>query len=140
MTKADGAEVAVRRWRAKETVASALGPIMQRERLDTVSAGELAEAAIDAFEAAMTDVLPDAWMKYAVPLSEMDGVWRRPDVMGGNPCISGSRIQTKSIWSYFRDGYTTSEIMQEYPTLTAQEIEVAIRFERARRMKRWRSR
>lgn len=66
------------------------------------------------------------------------GIWQNPDILNSRPCITGTRIPTETIWSFFRAAFTTTEIIGQYPTLTAQEVEGAIRFERARRMKRWR--
>ena len=55
---------AVQRWRALEHAAFALVPILEREGLEAVSAGELANAAVSAFETAMAEPLPNGWKKY----------------------------------------------------------------------------
>lgn len=55
------ADTVAKRWRAREKAAFALFPILEREGIDTVSAGELADAAVEAFEQAMREPLPDAW-------------------------------------------------------------------------------
>lgn len=39
------------------------------------------------------------------------GIWRNPDILNNQPCIAGTRIPTAAIWSFFRDGFTTTEII-----------------------------
>ena len=47
--------------------------------------------------------------------------------------IAGTRIPTSTIWVFHEDGYTNEQIQDEFPYLTAADIEVAIAFERNRR-------
>ena len=54
----------IKEWRARETVAFALYPILDREGCGMVSAGELADAAITTFQRVMDEPLPEAWRKY----------------------------------------------------------------------------
>ena len=63
-TTASDAEMQVRRWRAREAAAFALIPIMDREGLHSCSAGELAQAAIGAFEQVVAEPLPEGWREY----------------------------------------------------------------------------
>lgn len=68
---------------------------------------------------------------------------RRPDqvgrivqergVVGNAPVLAGTRIPTSAIWSFYEDGYTTEQIVEEYPRLTPEDIRAAIAFEAQRR-------
>jgi uncharacterized protein (DUF433 family) len=49
------------------------------------------------------------------------------------PVLSGTRIRTSAIWSFHRAGYSTNEILKEYPRLTQADIEAAIDFESRQR-------
>lgn len=51
-----------------------------------------------------------------------------PEVMSGEPCITGHRIPTRAVWEFHQAGYTVERILQEYPTLNAAEVEAAIRY------------
>ena len=47
------------------------------------------------------------------------------------PVIAGTRIPVKVIREFAAAGYATVEILKEYPTLTAADVEAAINFESA---------
>ena len=47
--------------------------------------------------------------------------------------IAGTRIPTTAVWNYHRAGFTSEQIVSEYPRLTAADIEAAITFEANRR-------
>lgn len=49
------------------------------------------------------------------------------------PVLAGTRIRTEAIWNFHQAGYTTDEIMREYPRLTPTDIERALAFERQQR-------
>jgi uncharacterized protein (DUF433 family) len=71
---------------------------------------------------------------------------RRPDqvgtveqsrrVVGNAPVLAGTRVPTSAVWSFHAAGRTTEEILREYPTLTAQDVEAAIEYESAQRRKK----
>ena len=56
----------------------------------------------------------------------IDGVWpgisKTPGVMGGEACIRESRIPVWLMVSYRRMGSSEAEILENYPTLTAQDL------------------
>ncbi len=56
-------ELAVKQWRARERAWMALVPILEREHVESIGPGELSNAAIDAYEAALKEPLPDGWGK-----------------------------------------------------------------------------
>jgi uncharacterized protein (DUF433 family) len=47
--------------------------------------------------------------------------------------IAGTRIPTSAIWNFHEAGYTSRQIIAEYPRLTAKDIRAAIDFEKRRR-------
>lgn len=46
--------------------------------------------------------------------------------------VAGTRIPTTAIWNYHEAGYSTEDIIKEYPRLTPQDITAAIDFEAPR--------
>ncbi len=51
-----------------------------------------------------------------------------PAIMGGMPCIRGTRIPVRMILDYFAEGATLHEILQQYPQLTEEDVRAAIAF------------
>lgn len=47
--------------------------------------------------------------------------------------VAGTRIPTSAIWNFHEAGYTTQDIIREYPRLTAEDVGAAIEFEAKRR-------
>jgi uncharacterized protein (DUF433 family) len=54
-----------------------------------------------------------------------------PEVMSGDPCISGTRVLAETIVVNLRAGYPIDRIFQAYPTLPDGAIEAAIRWAEA---------
>lgn len=57
--------------------------------------------------------------------------WRQrisidPNVCHGKPCIRGSRIMVSIILDYLKAGESTEAIVEQYPTLTKEDIRAAI--------------
>lgn len=46
-----------------------------------------------------------------------------PEIMGGWPCVSGTRIPAETILLYLKDGASVREIVSDYPTLPLGGIE-----------------
>ena len=72
----------------------------------------------------------------------MNEQWRRHITMesgkrGGRPCIRGMRITVYDVLSYLAAGMTTNEILDDFPYLTAEDIQACLAFaaERERRMR-----
>ena len=55
---------------------------------------------------------------------------------GGRPCIRGMRITVYDVLSYLAAGMTVAEILDDFPYLTAEDIQACLAFaaERERRM------
>lgn len=48
-----------------------------------------------------------------------------------NPVVAGTRIPVRAIRAFDDAGYTTDQIIAEYPTLTKQDVEAALSFKEA---------
>ena len=51
-----------------------------------------------------------------------------PEIMGGTPCIRGTRIPAETIADYIRGGVPRAEIFNDYPTLPNDGIEAVMRW------------
>jgi len=51
-----------------------------------------------------------------------------PAILGGKPCIKGTRLSIEFILELFASGATRDEILQAYPQLNAEAIEEALRY------------
>ena len=55
-------------------------------------------------------------------------ITHNPEVMGGKPCIKGTRITVGMILMLISEGTTTDELLIEYPHLTEDDISEALRY------------
>ena len=51
-----------------------------------------------------------------------------PTILGGKPCIKGTRISVEFILELFASGATFQDILEAYPHLTYLGIEEALRY------------
>jgi uncharacterized protein (DUF433 family) len=51
-----------------------------------------------------------------------------PDILHGKPCVRGTRIPVYLIVSLIAEGETVENIIKDYPSLTAEDIRVALRY------------
>lgn len=52
----------------------------------------------------------------------------RPEVLGGKPCIRGTRISVDFLLDLFASGASRDDILKAYPHLQPEDIEEAMRF------------
>jgi uncharacterized protein (DUF433 family) len=71
----------------------------------------------------------------------MNDEWRsritvEPGKRGGRPCIRGMRITVYDVLSYLAAGMSTEEILDDFPYLTAEDIQASLAYaaERERTM------
>ena len=59
-----------------------------------------------------------------------------PGKRGGRPCIRGMRITVYDVLSYLAAGMTVAEILDDFPYMTAEDIQACLAFaaERERSM------
>ena len=53
---------------------------------------------------------------------------RDNQICGGEPVIKGTRVTLRTILASLAEGDTVSQILQDYPTLTEQDVQAAIAF------------
>lgn len=54
-----------------------------------------------------------------------------PNICHGKPCIKGTRIMVSIILDNLADGITPAEILVDYPSLTLDDIQAAICYEKS---------
>jgi uncharacterized protein (DUF433 family) len=57
-----------------------------------------------------------------------DRITTDPDVMGGVPCIRGTRMPVATVVAMIADGMSTDEIISDLPDLTPQDVTEALRY------------
>jgi uncharacterized protein (DUF433 family) len=51
-----------------------------------------------------------------------------PDILGGKPCVKGTRISVEFILELVAAGASRGDILREYPRLTTEDVEEALRY------------
>ncbi|CAN5586516.1 hypothetical protein BH23CHL2_BH23CHL2_11170 [soil metagenome] len=64
---------------------------------------------------------------------EIGTISRNRYISHNAPVLAGTRIRTSAIWDFHQSGYTTKEILNEYPRLTIEDVQAAISFEAGQR-------
>ena|SRR5580698_5638102 len=52
----------------------------------------------------------------------------RDDVLGGSPCVRGSRVPVRRLWSWHRRGVTVETLLKRYPALGPGKVLDALAF------------
>lgn len=55
-------------------------------------------------------------------------ITRDPDILGGKPIITGTRMSVEIILEFLAGGMEIKEILKEFPFLTRQQIQAAIEY------------
>lgn len=58
----------------------------------------------------------------------LERISSRPGVLGGRPCIRGTRIPVEIILESLADGVPQDELLRAYPSLVAEDIAAALGF------------
>jgi uncharacterized protein (DUF433 family) len=70
-------------------------------------------------------------------------ITRNPEVLGGKPIIRGTRIAVDLVMAWIESGVPREEILEDYPNLTAADLEAAVEFTTSQRerteIRRWNS-
>ena len=51
-----------------------------------------------------------------------------PAILGGKPCVKGTRISVEMILEWVASGASRDDIVKSYPQLTADDVEEALNF------------
>lgn len=54
-------------------------------------------------------------------------VWINPGRMSGAPCFFGTRVPVKHLFDYLRGGHTTEFFLDDFPGVTRDQVEAALR-------------
>jgi uncharacterized protein (DUF433 family) len=57
-----------------------------------------------------------------------DRIHSDPAILGGKPCIKGTRISVEFLLELLASGGTIDQIVTKYPHLAREDVEQAIRF------------
>jgi uncharacterized protein (DUF433 family) len=61
-------------------------------------------------------------------MTEFDRITRRPEVMGGKPCIRGLRVTVGMIVGQIGAGRTIEQLLNDFPYLEREDILQALRY------------
>jgi len=51
-----------------------------------------------------------------------------PHIMGGQPCITGTRMPIDWVFQFIEHGYTLVQFLEQYPQYSRDQVEKAIRY------------
>jgi uncharacterized protein (DUF433 family) len=57
-----------------------------------------------------------------------DRIVCKPGVLGGKPCVRGTRISVEFLLELLASGATRDDILKQYPQLTGDDVEQSIRY------------
>ena len=58
----------------------------------------------------------------------MDWIVSRPDLLGGKPCVRGTRLSVELLLELLASGATRDEVLAAYPQLTDEGLAAALRY------------
>ena len=50
-----------------------------------------------------------------------EGIERSPDVLGGTPVFSGTRVPVRTLIDYLEAGDSLTEFLEDFPTVTREQ-------------------
>lgn len=69
-----------------------------------------------------------ATSSYTGEMETLDRITRDPAVMGGKPCVRGTRVTVGALVGLVAAGKTETEILDAYPYVTAEDIAQALSY------------
>ena len=51
-----------------------------------------------------------------------------PDILGGTPVFTGSRVPIEALWGNLAEGATLEEFLEWFPTVTREQAQAVMRF------------
>ncbi len=61
-------------------------------------------------------------------MKDLDHISLNPEIMGGKPCIKGTRITVGTIVGLVASGYSNDKIIKLYPTMKQEDIKQALSY------------
>jgi uncharacterized protein (DUF433 family) len=65
---------------------------------------------------------------YPLPMNYRERIVIDPRIRGGKPCIRGTRITVADVFDYLGGGMTVAEVLDDFPDLTADDIQACFAF------------
>jgi uncharacterized protein (DUF433 family) len=59
---------------------------------------------------------------------DLDRISADHRIMGGVPCVTGTRIPVATIIGLIANGLSTGQILAEYPQLTSQDVQACLAY------------
>lgn len=59
---------------------------------------------------------------------QLDRITRNPEVMGGKPCLRGTRVTVGAVVGLIASGHTHAEILTAYPYLKDDDLRQALAY------------
>ncbi len=72
---------------------------------------------------------PGLWPCPPSPLPRHPRVAVDPQVQGGYPVVAGTRVPVDAVVGLWEEGFDVDEILNEYPDLTAEDVEDALAYD-----------
>jgi len=63
-----------------------------------------------------------------ITFPQLDRVTMDPEVMGGKPCIRGTRVTVGTVTGLLASGAEIPEILELYPYLTIEDVRAALSY------------
>jgi uncharacterized protein (DUF433 family) len=48
------------------------------------------------------------------------------EILGGTPCFAGTRVPTRSLFAHLKLGYSISEFLAQFPTVTRGQVDALL--------------
>ncbi len=61
-------------------------------------------------------------------MTSFERIVRDPRIMGGKPCVRGTRVTVGMIVGMLGSGYDSNKLLAEYPYLSREDIHEALRY------------
>ena len=87
-------------------------------------------------EACRADCTTFAGSVRLIPVRWEEHIAITPGVRGGKACIKGTRITVYDVLEYLAGGMTASQMLADFPSLTADDIRACLSFDVARERRR----
>ena len=52
----------------------------------------------------------------------MNAVKSNPNIQGGLPCFTGTRVPVVSLFDHLEGGYSVDEFLEQFPTVTREQV------------------
>jgi uncharacterized protein (DUF433 family) len=64
--------------------------------------------------------------------SAMGPIKSDPEIMGGTPCFTGTRVPIQNLFDYLTRGYSLDEFLRQFPTVSREQALAVLKIARDR--------